>query len=99
MPAFFVPLWLCVYMPVHRQAEYGFDGLLPWGYIDNRPFLRCMHGYGLCLWRLGRLDDAARIFTRLLWLNPSDNQGARFLVEEVRAGLAWDNLYREKPKS
>ena len=71
----------------------GFDGLLPWGYIDNRPFLRCMHGYGLCLWRLGRLDDAARIFTRLLWLNPSDNQGARFLIEEVRAGLAWDNLY------
>ena len=31
-----------------------FDGLLPWGYIDNRPFLRCMHGFGLCLWRLGR---------------------------------------------
>ena len=22
-----------------------FDGLLPWGHIDNRPFLRCMHGY------------------------------------------------------
>ena len=21
-----------------------FDGLLPWGYIDNRPFLRCLHG-------------------------------------------------------
>ena len=30
----------------------GFDGLLPWGWIDNRPFLRCMHGFGLCLWRL-----------------------------------------------
>jgi hypothetical protein len=26
-----------------------FDGLLPWGLIDNRPFLRCMRGYGLCL--------------------------------------------------
>ena len=31
-----------------------FDGVLSWGLIDNRPFLRCLHGYGLCLWRLGR---------------------------------------------
>ncbi len=27
----------------------SFEGVLPWGHIDNRPFLRCMHGYGLCL--------------------------------------------------
>lgn len=67
----------------------GFDGLLPWGYIDNRPYLRCVHGYGLCLWRLGRLDEAERLFRRMLWLNPSDNQGARFLLNEVRAGFAW----------
>ncbi|MFH1314753.1 MAG: tetratricopeptide repeat protein, partial [Candidatus Eisenbacteria bacterium] len=52
-----------------------FDGVLPWGHIDNRPFLRCMHGYGLCLWRLGRFDEAEHIFHRMLWLNPSDNQG------------------------
>jgi hypothetical protein len=47
-----------------------FDGVLQWGHIDNRPFLRCMHGYGLCLWRLGRFDEAARVFDRMLWLNP-----------------------------
>jgi len=77
----------------------GFDGLLPWGYIDNRPFLRCMHGYGLCLWRLGRLDEARRIFDRMLWLNPSDNQGARFLSEEVRAGIAWADCYGQESMS
>jgi hypothetical protein len=77
----------------------GFDGLLPWGYIDNRPFLRCMHGYGLCLWRLGRPDEAGRIFDRILWLNPSDNQGARFLVQEIRAGFAWADLYGQKSTS
>jgi len=32
----------------------AFDGLLPWGLIDNRPFLRCMQGYGLCLANLTR---------------------------------------------
>ena len=55
-----------------------FTGLLPWGCIDNRPFLRCLHGYGLCLWRFGRMRDAEKVFTRMLWLNPTDNQGARF---------------------
>ena len=68
----------------------GFDGLLPWGWIDNRPFLRCMHGFGLCLWRLGRFQEADRIFDRMLWLNPSDNQGVRFLINDVRARVAWE---------
>ncbi len=52
------------------SLSQGFDGVLPWGRIDNRPFLRCMHGYGLCLWRLGRMAEAAAIFERMLWLNP-----------------------------
>jgi hypothetical protein len=68
----------------------GFEGVLLWGHIDNRPFLRCMHGYGLCLWRLRRYDEAGRVFEKMLSLNPSDNQGVRFLVEEVRAGKAWE---------
>ncbi len=67
-----------------------FDGVLPWGWIDNRPFLRCMHGFGLCLWRLRRFADAGNIFGRMLWLNPSDNQGVRFLVDDVRAKVAWE---------
>jgi len=37
------------------------DGLLPWGWMDNRPFLRCMNGFGLCLWRLSRFEEAERI--------------------------------------
>lgn len=68
-----------------------FDGVLQWGWIDNRPFLRCMHAYGLCLWRLGRFDKAETIFERMLWLNPSDNQGVRLLIDDVRAGKAWED--------
>ena len=71
------------------------DGVLLWGHIDNRPFLRCMHGYGLCLWRLRRFDEAERVFDRMLWLNPSDNQGVRFLIEDVRAKRAWEECEDE----
>jgi len=73
-----------------------FEGVLPWGHVDNRPFLRCMHGYGLCLWRLGRSDEAERVFGKMLWLNPSDNQGVRFLLEDVRAGKAWEEPQEER---
>jgi hypothetical protein len=61
-----------------------FNGVLHWGHIHNRPLLRCMHGYGLCLSRLGRHKESEELFTRMLWLNPSDNQGVRFLLGKVR---------------
>lgn len=69
----------------------GFDAVLPWGHIDNRPFLRCMHGFGLCLWRLGQFAEASQVFDRMLWLNPSDNQGVRSLIDDVRAKRAWED--------
>jgi hypothetical protein len=68
----------------------NFSGVLGWGLVDNRPFLRCMKGYGLCLWRLGRRDEATRVFDRMLWMNPGDNQGIRFLLPAVLDGRPWE---------
>jgi len=67
----------------------SFDGVLEWSNLDNRPFLRCLHGYGLCLWRMKRMDEAKAAFERLLWLNPRDNQGARDCRAAVKAGERW----------
>lgn len=68
-----------------------YDGVLIWGYLYNRPFLRCLHGYGLCQWRLENHQEAEAVFLRILSLNPNDNQGIRFLLPQVREGLAWDD--------
>ena len=70
----------------------GFDGLLLWGMILNRPFLRCLHGYGLCLWRLGQLAEAQQVFERILSLNPPDNQGARECLFAVQRGEVWQDF-------
>jgi tetratricopeptide (TPR) repeat protein len=67
----------------------SFEGVLPWGMIDNRPFLRCLSGLGLCLWRLERFEEAEAVFERLLWLSPSDNLGIRFLLPPVKAREPW----------
>jgi hypothetical protein len=72
-----------------------FDGVLPWGLVDNRPFLRTMQSFGLCLWRLGRFEEAQAVFDRMLWLNPSDNQGIRFLIRDVRSRQSWDAQHSE----
>lgn len=67
----------------------GFDGVLPWGIIDNRPFLRCLQGYGLCLWRTGKFEEAVEVLSRMLRLNPSDNQGIRLIIDSARASEPW----------
>jgi hypothetical protein len=38
-------------------------------------------------WRLRRVKEALAIFNRMLWLNPDDNQGARFPRHSGRAKL------------
>ncbi len=68
----------------------SFAGLLPWGYLDNRPYLRCLHGLGLAWWRLGEPARARDAFRRILWLDPEDHVGARFCLADIRRGLTWE---------
>lgn len=70
----------------------NFDGVLVWNRVYNRPFLRCLHGYGLCLWRLGELSKAQQVFERILSLNPNDNQGVRFCWDDIRRGRSWEEM-------
>lgn len=60
----------------------GIDQLdeIPWGMIDNRPFLRCYHGLGVTMLDKGDLQGASKKFLFLLRVNPIDNQGCRLLV-------------------
>lgn len=97
---------LCVER-AHRNYEAGveignlslpadFNGVLGWGRIDNRPYLRCLHGLGLCRWAAGDLESARRIFERILWLSPGDNQGVRFCLSAVVAGTGYAERAKER---
>ncbi|GAU71450.1 hypothetical protein SSP35_40_00160 [Streptomyces sp. NBRC 110611] len=66
-----------------------FTGVLAWGELDNRPFHRALHGLGLTWWQLGDTKKATAVFGNSLWTNPDDNQGIRYLIGQVKSGVAW----------
>jgi tetratricopeptide (TPR) repeat protein len=67
----------------------GFNGVLPRGLIDNRPFLRALHGLGLCAWRQRRWDDAEAIFTNSVWIDGGDTFTALSCLQAVRSHRRW----------
>lgn len=54
-----------------------------WSDAKTRPYLRALHGHGLCLFWLGSYEDAARVFRKLLRLAPTDPLDVKFLVGET----------------
>ncbi|MEO7733346.1 MAG: hypothetical protein ABIY55_20460 [Kofleriaceae bacterium] len=70
----------------------SFDGVFPWGLLATPPCLRCLHGAALCWCRLRGTREAAAAFRKMLWLNPSDNQGACFELPAVEAGQTWEQM-------
>lgn len=51
-----------------------------WENRETRPYLRAIYGKSMTQWRLGRYAMAAQTLEMLLACNPTDNQGARFLI-------------------
>lgn len=68
-----------------------FTGVLPWALVDNRPYLRCLYGYGLCCWRLKRFDEAVSVFARMMGLDPEDKQSVHVLLRDVQNRIGWEN--------
>lgn len=72
----------------NRLIPEGFAGRIEWGHLENRPFLRALHGAVLAHVRLRRHREAVVLIEKMLAYNPNDNQGMRYLhgSEALRAG-------------
>ncbi|MHB8973218.1 MAG: hypothetical protein ACYC3X_28750 [Pirellulaceae bacterium] len=66
-----------------RSVPENFSGRLPWIHLENRPFLRAAHGYGLALEQERRHLEAVDVYEQILALNPDDNQGIRYLLPSL----------------
>jgi len=65
---------------------------LPWGFLENRAYLRALQYRADLFWDDGEIDDAIKIFRLLLKLNPNDNQGVRYEISALYAGINGDKL-------
>jgi hypothetical protein len=74
-----------------RSLPDDFNGVLPRGLIDNRPFHRALHGLGLCAWRQRRWTDAEAIFTNLLWIDGCETWNALSCLESVKERRRWSS--------
>lgn len=74
-----------------------FDGVLSWGHVENRPFLRCLHGLARALLRGDRRTDAAAVLRRLLRLDPGGPLGAHAGLAAIEAGKTWTELEAGAP--
>jgi tetratricopeptide (TPR) repeat protein len=70
----------------HKAFPQGFEvgrDRLEWGWLGNRPFLRCLQGLALAKYKDGKVEEALSLFQELLSLNPNDNQGVRAMVVQA----------------
>lgn len=65
-----------------------------WGYMDNRAYMRAIQYRGELYWDNGENEKAIELFRLLLKLNPGDNQGARYEIAALYAGLNGDDVNR-----
>ncbi|MEK6893303.1 MAG: tetratricopeptide repeat protein [Nanoarchaeota archaeon] len=76
------------------KKELGgeWPGKLEWGVWENRPYLRAIQGLALIHWREYEIEEAKELFSFLLKLNPSDNQGIRYCMAAIYKGLTWEDF-------
>ena len=68
----------------------NFQGLIEWGFSENRPFLRTLQGLGIGLLNIHQYKKAVKIFEQMLSYNPDDNQGIRMAA--IHAYMALGNF-------
>lgn len=65
---------------------------LSWGEVENRPILRIIQMQAMLHHNDGNRTEAEKLYRMLLKLNPSDNQGIRYLLAGLQAGFTPDEI-------
>ncbi len=63
-----------------------------WGYIENRAYLRAIQYMADLKADRGKIEDAVELYKLILKLNPGDNQGVRYVLAGLYAGISGDQI-------
>jgi hypothetical protein len=73
---------------VEVSLPIGFNGLLSWGKVQNRPVHRALQGLVMAAWWNGQTDTARAAAETMVWANPGDTVATSYLVD-LDAGLEY----------
>jgi hypothetical protein len=73
---------------VELSLPLGFNGLLSWGKLGNRPVHRALQGLALAAWWTGQIDTARATAETMAWTNPGDTVATSHL-RDLDAGLEY----------
>lgn len=62
------------------EGQFDAEPEIAWGLVTNRPYMRAIFAYGVWLCEREQFGKAAKLFKKLLTINPTDNQGARYVA-------------------
>lgn len=51
-----------------------------WGFHETRPYMRAKSSLAEALWKIGNYSNSIKNYEEMIFLNPSDNQGIRYLL-------------------
>jgi tetratricopeptide (TPR) repeat protein len=73
------------YQEIIEREERRWRGESPewWNDPETRPYLRALYGHAMTEWQQGHFSQTAADLQQLLSLNPTDNQGVRFVIPLV----------------
>ena len=81
-------------LTLYRQAEEAGERALGeeffeenkghfWGLFETRPYMRAKSGVAGCLYAKNRVNATIEVYREMIELNPSDNQGVRYLLATI----------------
>jgi len=87
---------------LHENIKLGYEKVLKkfpkwpkrleWGDMDNRAYLRAIQYMGDFYLDNGEKDKAEELYRLVLKLNPNDNQGVRYILAGMYAGISGDEV-------
>jgi tetratricopeptide (TPR) repeat protein len=63
--------------------------------LENRPYFRAIQGMLLVFWREKKFKKAEELAETLLTIWPNDNLGIRFIVDDIKNEVAWEDREHE----
>ncbi len=71
---------------------------MTWMWTENRPLLRALLNYAIVLWKNNKIDKVKSLMSKIINMNPNDNQGIRYFLLGIYEGMKFEDFEKVYPE-